>query len=75
MQLSIPMASEIMDDKEDAGEQIPMIVFLFHRRELDGSSGNTKSCYSTVLWNMRLAVNRGFNALYTVQVRFCQALY
>lgn len=35
--------------------------------EVDPNSENPKCCYGTVLWNMRVAVNRGFNALYTVQ--------
>lgn len=36
----------------------------------DDSTANgeaRKATYGTVLWNMRAAVNRGFNALYTVQ--------
>ena len=35
--------------------------------ELDTTGDTPKNCYGTVLWNMRVAVNRGFNALYTVQ--------
>ena len=33
-----------------------------------GTGGDAKSPFSSRLWTMRLAVQRGYEALYTVQV-------